>query len=200
MPAVSDYLIPGEKVVLYTRQHLVVLGRAFLLSTGSLALVVWITYISNRNLVLLASVLPILYMLWKAVLRLRRVYVVTDRRVIQQQGLLAVSSVDVSLDMINNVYHEQSLIGRLMRFGNVRLETASEQGIFLFESVPKPRLFKNTILQQRELYRTHFSDRGESESPMNVPKLLEELASLRDRNVITVAEFEEKKKRLLERL
>ena len=38
--------------------------------------------------------------------------------------------------MINNVYHEQSLIGRLMRYGNVRLETAGEQGIFLFESRP----------------------------------------------------------------
>ncbi len=200
MPKKSDYLIPGEKVVLYTRQHLVVLGWVFLLSICSLALVVWIAYMANNYMVLFLSGLPLFYLLWKTFLRLRRAYVVTDRRVIMQQGFLGVSSVDVSLDMINNVYHEQSLIGRLMGYGNVRLETAGEQGIFLFESVPRPRRFKNTVLQQRELYRTLFSDRRELESPMNVPKLLEELASLRDRNVITVAEFEEKKKRLLDRL
>ena len=68
------------------------------------------------------------------------------------------------------------------------------------ESVPNPRRFKNTVLQQRELYRTLVSDKGEPESRMNIPKLLEDLASLRDRNVITVAEFEEKKNRLLDRL
>ncbi len=200
MPEGSDNLIPGENVVLCTRQHLAVLGKAFLLSICSVALLAWIAYISNRYTVLLVSALPLSYLLWKVVLRLRRIYVITDRRVIQQQGILAISSVDVSLDMINNVYHEQDLVGRLMGYGNVRLETASEQGAFLFESVPKPRHFKNTVLQQRELYRSYSSDKRDLESPMNIPKLLEELASLRDRKVITADEFEEKKKRLLNRL
>ena len=200
MPAKSDYLIPGESVVMYTRQHLFTLAKAILLNVASLALLIWVAYVSDTYAVLLIYAVPLLYLLWKVALRMRQTYIVTDRRVIKQEGLLAVLSIDAALDKVNNVYHEQSIAGRIFGYGNVGLETASEQGVFLFEFIPKPQRFKKAVLEQRERYRALSAGGSDGASRMTVPRMLEELASLRDRNIISAAEFEEKKKKLLDEL
>jgi uncharacterized membrane protein YdbT with pleckstrin-like domain len=197
MPAKPDYLIPGESVVLYTHQHIFILAKAALINVVSFALLIWIAYVSGSYTVLLIYVAPLFYLLWKIALRMRKTYLVTDRRVVAREGLLAVSSIDAALDKINNVFHEQSAGGRIFGYGNVRLETASEQGILLCEFIPSPLRFKNAVLHQRELRRTVSAGRADEASRMNVPKMLEELASLRDRGIISAAEFEEKKKKLL---
>jgi hypothetical protein len=87
-------------------------------------------------------------------------------------------------------------MGRWLKYGEVGLETASEQGTTVFDFLSHPVDFKNCIVRQRELYRTD-SRSANAAVPSSIPQLLEELASLRDRNIITAVEFEEKKKALL---
>ncbi len=113
--------------------------------------------------------------------------------------MLSVSSFDASLDKINNVYHNQSFLGRLLNYGNVGLETASEAGTTTFELLSQPVNFKNSIVRQRELYRMDYVSAGRP-LPPNIPQLLEELASLRDRSIITESEFQEKKRSLLQKI
>jgi hypothetical protein len=193
----SDYLIPGETVVLCTHRHLLTLAGVVLLTFLSLALLFWIAYVSGEYRVLWLSIAPLVYFAWKVLQRTRKLYMVTNLRVIRQEGVIAVSSLDASLEKINNVSYEQSLAGRIFRYGNVGLETASEKGTIVFHLIPDPQGFKNCVLRQRELYTPLATGTRNPADPLNIPSLLEALASLRDRNIITAEEFEEKKKKLL---
>lgn len=194
----SDYLIPGETVILCTHRHSLTLAGAGLLTLLSLALLFWIAHVSGEYRILWLLIAPLVYLAWKVLQRARKLYMVTNLRVIRHEGVIAVSSLDASLEKINNVSYEQSLAGRIFRYGNVGLETASEKGTIVFHLIPDPQRFKNCVLRQRELYTPLATGTRNPADPLNIPSLLEALASLRDQNIITAEEFDEKKKKLLD--
>jgi uncharacterized membrane protein YdbT with pleckstrin-like domain len=193
----SDYLIPGEAVVLCTHRHLLTLAGPVLFNLAALLLLSWAAYAFGEYRLLWLLIPPLVYLLWRILIRTRKLYMITNLRVIRHEGLIAVSALDASLDKINNVFYEQSLAGRILGYGNVGLETASEKGTIVFHLIPDPQGFKNSVLKQRELYKPlHAGERNQA-VPLGIPRLLEDLASLRDRNIITEEEFQEKKKKLL---
>ncbi len=196
----SDFLIPGETVVLCTHRHFLTLAGAVFVNLVALAVLLWIAHALGQYRLLWLLILPLIYLLWRVLLRARKLYIITNLRVVRHEGVLAVSSLDASLDKINNVFYEQSIAGRILGYGNVGLETASEKGTIIFHLIPDPQGFKNCVLKQRERYRPFQVGERDQPDPLSVPKLLEELASLRDRNIITTEEFEEKKKKLLSNL
>ncbi|MBU6359190.1 MAG: PH domain-containing protein [Chloroflexota bacterium] len=55
--------------------------------------------------------------------------VVTTRRFIQVRGILSKSSFDSSLEKINDVAMQQSVIGRILGYGTVSIMTASDVGL-----------------------------------------------------------------------
>jgi uncharacterized membrane protein YdbT with pleckstrin-like domain len=200
MSFTKKQLLPGEQVIILARQHPVILIRPILLNLACAAVLVGLTYTYPRYAwMLLFILIPLSILLWEILVRKNREFVITDRRVVRNEGVFSVSSFDAPLDKINNVFHEQSLLGRIFRYGKVGLETASEQGTTNFDLMPNPVEFKNAIVRQRELSRPA-TMQTISANGRDVPRLLEELAALRDRNVITAAEFEQKKKALLDKI
>lgn len=199
MAFTKKQLLPGEKLIILTRQHPLTLFRPILLSIFVLALLIVLSMISGKAWFLAFCLAPLAYFFYEFLVWKAREYILTDRRVVKQEGLFSISSFDAPLDKINNVFHQQSFLGRVFRYGEVGLETASEQGTTVFSFLSRPLDFKNSIVRQRELYRT-LSKPQEAIPQPNVPRLLEDLASLRDRKIITEAEFEEKKKSLLEKI
>jgi len=197
MTLTSDYLIPGETVVLCTHRHVLTLAGAIFINIAALVLLSWISYAFGEYRLLWLLIVPLVFLLWGILLRARKLYIITNLRVIRQEGLIAISSLDASLDKINNVFYEQSVAGRILGYGNVGLETASEKGTIVFHLIPDPQGFKNCVLRQRERYRPSRADERTQPDPLSIPKLLEELASLRDRNIITAEEFQQKKEKLL---
>jgi len=197
MTPTSDYLIPGETVVLCTHRHVLTLAGVIFINIAALVLLSWISYAFGEYRLLWLLIVPLVFLLWGILLRARKLYIITNLRVIRQEGLIAISSLDASLDKINNVFYEQSVAGRILGYGNVGLETASEKGTIVFHLIPDPQGFKNCVLRQRERYRPSRADERTQPDPLSIPKLLEELASLRDRNIITAEEFQQKKKKLL---
>jgi uncharacterized membrane protein YdbT with pleckstrin-like domain len=142
---------------------------------------------------------PLAYLLWEIAVRHGREFIVTDHRIVKQEGVFSISSFDASLDKINNVFHEQDLLGRILKYGTVGIETASEQGTTIFDHIPSPVEFKNNIVRQRETYRRS-SNPHSADIQQDIPRMLEDLASLRDRNIISSEEFEAKKKALLDKI
>lgn len=192
-------LLPGEKLIILRRQHMLVMLKPALLNILVLAILIAICINTDQLWLLVLYVIPLLYLIWEYLAWRRKEYILTDRRVVLQEGVLSVSSFDASLDKINNVYHNQSFLGRILNYGDVGLETASETGTTTFEFLSRPVGFKNSIVHQRELYRTDVASEL-SPSPPNIPQMIEELALLRDRNIITESEFQEKKRSLLDRI
>jgi uncharacterized membrane protein YdbT with pleckstrin-like domain len=199
MSFTNKQLLPGENLIVLTRQHSLVLFKPVLLNVIVLAALIGLCVASGQLWLLAFYVIPLAYLFWKFLAWRSREYILTDRRVVLQEGVFSVSSFDASLDKINNVYHDQSFVGRMLNYGNVGLETASEAGTTIFEFLSQPVSFKNSIVQQRESYRMD-SAAADRPIPPNIPQLLAELASLRDRGIITESEFEEKKRSLLQKI
>jgi hypothetical protein len=199
MSFTKKQLMPGENLIILARQHPLVLFKPVLTNAIALALLIGL-YVYLQQIWLLALYgIPLIYLMWSFLSWHQKEYIITDRRVVLHEGVLSVSSFDASLDKINNVYHNQSFLGRLLNYGNVGLETASEMGTTTFELLSRPVDFKNSIVRQRELYRMDSGSAGRP-LPPNIPQLLEELASLRDRGIITESEFQEKKRSLLQKI
>ncbi|PYU89027.1 MAG: hypothetical protein DMG08_23285 [Acidobacteria bacterium] len=205
MSFTKNQLLPGESIVLIAHQHALVLLKPILVNVVAAMVLVGISatlgisVVLNNYPFLLFYLVPLAYLCWEISVRKNREYVITNRRVVKQEGVVAVSSFDAPLDKINNVFHEQSALGRILGFGDVGLETASEQGTTQFRMIANPVAFKNCIVQQREAYRISSQGSGGS-GREDIPRLLRDLAQLRDRNVITAEEFEVQKRRLLEKL
>ena len=199
MSFTKNQLLPGENLILLSRQHPLVLFKPVFVNAIALALLIGIWIYSKQPWFLAVYTIPLVYLIGKVLSWRKKEYILTDHRVVLHEGVLSTFSFDASLDKINNVYHNQSLMGRLLNYGDVGLETASEAGTTTFEMLSHPVGFKNSIVQQRELYRTDFSAAGRP-LPPNIPQLIEDLASLRDRNIITESEFQEKKQSLLQKI
>ena len=153
MSFTKKQLLPGENLIVLARQHPLVLFKPVLINAIALALLIGLSVYSEQTWFLALYGIPLIYLIWRFLSWHRKEYILTDRRVVLQEGVLSVSSFDASLDKINNVYHNQSFLGRLLNYGDVGLETASEVGTTTFELLSQPVNFKNSIVRQRELYR-----------------------------------------------
>ncbi len=199
MSFARDQLLPGESLIAVTRQHKIVLLRPILINIVSFVVFFVLAAYVHRYWLLILYIAPAAYLFWESLVWRGREYAVTDHRVVKQDGVFSISSFDASLDKVNNVFHEQSLIGRLLKYGTVGLETASEEGTTVFSYIPKPVEFKGKIVRQREMYRS-VAGISTGSAAQNIPQMIEDLASLRDRGIITPQEFEQKKKSLLDKL
>lgn len=199
MSFTKEQLLPGESLITLAHQHPIVLLRPILINIVSIAVLVALAVSVRQYWLVIFYLVPSIYLLWEILVWRSREYVVTDHRVVKQDGVFSITSFDASLDKINNVFHEQNLLGRLFKYGTVGLETASEQGTTVFEYIPRPVDFKGKIVRQREMYRS-VAGLQATGSRQDIPRMLEDLASLRDKGIITPQEFEEKKKVLLDKI
>ena len=200
MSFTKDQLLPGESLIVLARQHPFVLFWPILLNIMVLAVLIAIWYLTAKAWITAFFLIPLLYLIWEYLTWHSREYILTDRRVVRQEGVFSISSLDAPLDKINNVYHQQSFLGRVFKYGEVGLETASEQGTTTFDFLSHPVTFKNAIVRQREMYKMDSAGASRPAAERSVPQLIEELASLRDRQIITESEFQEKKRALLGKL
>ena len=100
--------------------------------------------------VALAGVLIFLinYYRWKV-----NIWVVTNSRVIDENGLLSHYAKESPLDKINNVSYDQSVWGRILNYGHVEIQTAAEIGATDYYNVYHPKRLKDTITLAQSDYK-----------------------------------------------
>ncbi len=161
----DSLLADGEVVVRRARQHwlaLILDGRRawILLLVGLLALIVgllvrdgadpWRTIGSILSVIALvalaAGLLDGAYHLlrWQT-----QDYVVTNRRVVQVEGILNKRAADSSLEKINDAILEQNVLGRMFGYGDLDILTASESAIDRFRMLARAADFKREMLNQK---------------------------------------------------
>src|SRR5207248_11417980 len=64
--------------------------------------------------------------------------VVTTQRVIRKSRWIGIHWVEISLDKIHDVHYTQNVIERLVRAGDVSIESAGRAGQEVFEDLPDP--------------------------------------------------------------
>jgi uncharacterized membrane protein YdbT with pleckstrin-like domain len=148
-------------------------------------------------------------------------FVVTDNRVIYRTGVLAKRGVEIPLERVNNINFSQGIIDRLVGAGSLEIESAGTDGQSRFTDVRHPDGVQQEIYRQMEAHgrkragwHQEAAAAAAAAAPApamaapapapapgpGIPEQLNQLAELRDKGVITAAEFEAKKAQLLERM
>ncbi|HVR07988.1 MAG TPA: PH domain-containing protein [Thermoanaerobaculia bacterium] len=135
-------------------------------------------------------------------------YILTDRRLLRLHGIVSQSSMDSYLDKINNVEHHQSFWARIFGYGDVEVDTAAESGAEVFPRISQPLAYKRAIDAAITAYRTAGRPMmtAGGAAPAATPagagaaERLRQLKRLADDGLISPAEFEAKRKQLLDQI
>jgi uncharacterized membrane protein YdbT with pleckstrin-like domain len=127
-------------------------------------------------------------------------FFITNRRVIHGSGVFSKKILDSSLSKINDVIMEQSLFGRMFGYGTIRILTASDEVINLLDRIAHPVEFKQAMLNAKAETEPLVAGTPAAVAAPSATQLLDELAQLRQRNVISDQEYEEKRKEILKRM
>ena len=151
-------------------------------------------------------------------------YLVTNRRVIKVEGILSKRSADSSLEKINDAVLQQSVLGRMLGYGDLDIMTAAEESVDRYRMLSQAQTFKRTMLDEKhKLEQEAFQipapplraappppEPAPAQPPAapaprqmgseEITSALGDLADLRDRGAISPEEYEAKKQDLLGRL
>jgi uncharacterized membrane protein YdbT with pleckstrin-like domain len=193
-------LVEGEELVLDLRPHPVALALPALATIVIVGIGIWLVTISDGVWVWVALAATVLALLAYPVRRLTdwltSHFVVTSDRIIHRQGLIAKSSMEIPLEAINDVRFEQGVFDRLVGAGTLVVQSASEAGREEFAHIRKPEDVQKTIYHQGELNQTRMRGGSGASGPSPTTEL-ERLADLRAKGVLTEAEFQAQKAKIL---
>lgn len=213
MSYLESILGQNEKVVFGTRRHWLVVWRPvlmmFLLSLLiGIVVALLLPFTTGASVVgLVLLVIPLGRILFVMLEWANEVYIVTNRRIIQLEGVFNKHVVDSSLEKVNDVVMDQTFWGRIWGYGNIEIMTASDIGVNKLEMLSQPVKFKTTMLDQKEnlsdgdgFRRTDSSATSGPPGPDDIPAIIAQLAALRDRGILTADEFERKKAELMSQM
>jgi uncharacterized membrane protein YdbT with pleckstrin-like domain len=215
MPFPTRLLVPGEELELDLRPHPIALLLPALATIG--IVLVWILGVKwwdgTINLVIFAAgvVLLLIYPVRHLLSWLTSHFVVTTTRVIHRQGLIAKRSIEIPLDKINDIRFDQGIFDRMVGAGDLTIRSASEDGPTTFEDIRHPEEVQKTIYgaserKQQDLFHPSSAtaavpaDPGRPATAPLAPSTvteLERLADLRAKGVLTEAEFQTQKAKIL---
>jgi Bacterial PH domain/Short C-terminal domain len=129
--------------------------------------------------------------------------VLTSDRLILRTGVFTKYAREVRLPLIQDIMIRQSLWARLVRSGDLVVETAGQRRA-TFPSVPDPAMVRDEIAAQLDRYDLDEVEPPEPGEPVpvggSVVEQLQHLAELRDRGDLSREEFQRLKSELLKRL
>jgi uncharacterized membrane protein YdbT with pleckstrin-like domain len=123
-------------------------------------------------------------------------YVLTTERIVVRRGMIARTGTEIPLEQITNVFFSQTILERLLGYGDVILEAAGSLGRSELHDIPDPEGFQQDVYAARNAHlRTRGTHVAGGDDPLSA---LERLADLRERGHLTEQEFEAGKRRLLD--
>ncbi len=207
---VETLLAKNEKVLVRERQHWFIWVPQLIVSIVisiviAAASVLLSATVSPAIYGLVFITIPVLVFVRVLLVWLNEEYIVTNRRIIQTEGVINKSVKDSSLEKINDVALNQSVLGRLLDYGDLEILTGSDYGINKLHHIQSPVTFKKAMLNAKEGMRDQ-NDFGvantasRSTNAHEIPALIQELAELHQKGLITDAEFQEKRAKLMSQI
>lgn len=129
--------------------------------------------------------------------------VLTTDRLIYRSGVLTRTGIEIPLERVNTVFFRQGLLERLLRSGDLTIESAGEMGRQNFTNIRRPLNVQNEIYRQMEQNENRKFDRINrvpAPSSSSIPDQIAQLDELRQRGVLSDGEFQQKKDELLRRM
>jgi uncharacterized membrane protein YdbT with pleckstrin-like domain len=156
----GNELMPGETLVMKEHQHWIVMIKPLLLPIGLVVLAVVFDLLPNIQSdykTLGTLVVVALLGLWLIVVWIRwnsRSFTITDRRVILDTGILSRASKVIALDRVQDISTNQSLLGRMLGYGEIEIDSAGAAGAEVLNALPHPQRFRDEVFSRAEKLRT----------------------------------------------
>lgn len=135
--------------------------------------------------------------LWPFISWFFTLYVLTNERLITRKGVIARQGTEIPLENINDIRFSQTILERMLRSGDLLIESAGEQGQSRFSNIPQPEEFQSLLYEIREARVGALQRGGSPPVADDATSKLERLAALRKQGDISDEEYEAKKRQLL---
>jgi len=214
MKYVESLLGKNEQILWRARQHWIVLMANFAINLF-IFIAIWALYalmgtiggvlLNIRTFALLALLIPIGWFGWELLQWWAEEYLITTTRVVQTEGLINKHTKDSALEKINDITLNQSVMGRILSYGDLAIITGSDMGTNVLKRLAKPVEFKKTLLEQKHQLsdgddlgpRKAAAVEGDEEDPL---KKIAQLDDLRKSGAISEVEYQQAKAKLLAKL
>jgi len=127
-------------------------------------------------------------------------FVVTNRRVMRKVGIFAREAEHAPIEKIQDVTLDQGMTARLLGYGTVILETASERGRIVFPDIARPDAFRNAIWGQSTAAGSPAAAVLAAPAAPAAAQRLAELEDLRTRGLLSTEEYARKREEILKAL
>ena len=175
MSYADSLMSTGERVIHRVRQHWLVLLWGARIPIAAIVAALLILVLSQsvsgaaRDLLgvltLVLFVGGLAFLTWATLRYLNTEFVLTNRRVVQVEGVVNKRATDSSLEKINDAVLTQSIFGRVFGFGDLDILTAAEAGIERFRMLVDPIGFKRAMLDAKHEYEVDMERSGWQPSP-----------------------------------
>ena len=200
----KKYLNDAEEIILDLRPHWFFLFGPALALVASLALAIWVSQAVDSDFALFPAlalaVVTLLLFLVRFAQWVTTDFVLTTDRLIYRKGIVSRQGKEIPLERVNDVSFQQSLFQRMMHAGALMVESGGERGQSHFGHFANPQDIQNEIHRAIEAAAARDANRMAGRRELSPLEQLEKLEELRQRGVISQAEFEVKKATLLDRL
>jgi uncharacterized membrane protein YdbT with pleckstrin-like domain len=170
MSYISSTLLPNEKILYFTKPHLIIFTNCILwfaigiiiLAVGAPAKINFYGY--NFGLIFggLFFVAGIYSILSAYIAYISSEYGITNKRVLMKYGLVKRNSLEIILQKIESIHVEQSIFGRMFDYGTIIIcGTGGSKDVFYF--IPKPLMFRRTAQEQIEMMIDRSEQRGSAQ-------------------------------------
>ncbi len=200
----KKYLNDGEEIIVDLRPHWFFLFGPVVVLLAALALAVWVGSGDPADYVLFPvlalAVAGLLFFLVRLAQWITTDFVLTTDRLIYRKGVVSRTGREIPLERVNDVSFSQSLFQRMLRAGDLLVESGGERGQSSFGHFADPQGIQNEIHRAIEAAAERDANRMAGRRELSPLEQLEKLEELRQRGVISQAEFDVKKQNLLDRL
>lgn len=212
---VESLLGKNEQILWRARQHWIVLTANFVINLFILLAVLALYALAGnlqflagvRGLGLLVLLIPFFWFGWELLQWWAEEYLITTTRVVQTEGLINKHTKDSALEKINDITLNQSVMGRVLNYGDLIIITGSDAGMNTLKRLARPVEFKKTLLEQKHKLSDSDDlpvrkavtpvDNGADDDPL---KRIAELDNLRKSGALSDAEYQQAKAKLLAKL
>lgn len=204
MPFPTKNLNDGEQMMLDVHPHWWFYGPSALFLAGSMIVTIFllgktsgfletsVKYLGVATIIVSAALCVVQVVKWRTTY-----FVVTNQRLIDRQGVVARSGVEIPVRSVDNVNFTQSIFERLIGVGKIVIESGGQDSKQVIPYVSRPEEVQKIIHDSIHRFRGNGEFEG-APSFSGVARELERLEALRDRGTITDDEFEAQKRRLLD--
>lgn len=92
--------------------------------------------------------IPAIFLLWlvyRVLVYYTDEFLITNTKIHLSHGIISKNAVSVPLDKVNNIIYHQGVIGRMVGYGTVTIQSAALSGAYGFKYIPDPAKVKSVI-------------------------------------------------------